>query len=118
MAGVWNCGDYSAMLMTRAKEQNWRIRIAVMFYSLQGQSGYGDTSDMYGSNGHAFCVIECTGGIWYIEPQSDATWYLVETGTDDRIEFYTHWYYDFEDTTRGTLWDGYTFFVNFYSQFA
>ena len=31
--GVWSCGDFSAMLMTRAKEMNWRVRIAIIFYS-------------------------------------------------------------------------------------
>ncbi len=116
--GVWTCGDFAAMLMTRAKEMNWRIRIAVIFYSFEGESGYGNIGDVYGSHGHAFNVIECTDGIWYIEPQSDATWYLVRSGTNDRTEFYLHWYYNFEDSTRGTIWDGYSFFVNFYSQFA
>jgi len=31
---TWMCGDYSAMLMTRAKTMNWRVRIAIMEYSL------------------------------------------------------------------------------------
>ena len=34
--GVWACGDFSAMLMTRAKEMNWRMRVCVIWYSAEG----------------------------------------------------------------------------------
>ena len=115
--GVWSCGDFAAMLMTRAKEMNWRIRIAVIFYSLEGEPYYGSTLSVYGSHGHAFNVIECTDGIWYIEPQSDGLWYIVSGGTQERIEFEIHSYYDFVDATD-TVWDGYMWWTNFYSQFA
>ena len=117
VAGLWSCGDYAAMLMTRAKEMNWRIRIAVIFYSLEGEPYYGSTVNVYGSHGHSFNVIECTDGIWYIEPQTDGVWYLVEGGTEDRTEFEIFSYYDFVDA-EDTLWDGYMWWTNFYSQFA
>lgn len=117
VAGVWSCGDYAAMLMTRAKEMNWRIRIAVIFYSLEGEPYYGSTSSVYGSHGHAFNVIECTDGIWYIEPQSDGLWYIISGVTQERIEFEIYSYYDFVDA-EDTVWDGYHWWTNFYSQFA
>ena len=115
--GVWTCGDYAAMLMTRVKEKNWRIRIAVVSYSLDGDSSYGVYNQPYGRYGHAFNVIECTDGIWYIEPQSDATWYFVNN-QDERSEFRIHWYYDLESSTLGTQWDGDTISTNYYNQFA
>jgi hypothetical protein len=116
--GVWSCGDFAAMLMTHAKEMNWRIRIAVIFYSLEGEPFYGSTASVYGSHGHAFNVVECTDGIWYIEPQSDGTWYIVTGGTHERTEFHIFTYYDFVDSTSNTLWDGLNWWTNFYSQFA
>jgi hypothetical protein len=116
--GVWTCGDFSAMLMTRAKEMNWRVRIAVISYSLQGEPYYGSTTNAYGSHGHAFNVIECIDGIWYIEPQTDGTWYIVEGGTGDRTEFAPYTYYDFVDSDLGTIWDGYNWWTNYYNQFA
>ncbi|MHA2025460.1 MAG: hypothetical protein ACW98U_06120 [Candidatus Thorarchaeota archaeon] len=116
--GVWNCGDYAAMLMTRAKEMKWRVRIAVISYSLLGNPGYGNTTDAYGSYGHAFNFIECTDGIWYIEPQTDGMWYIVDGVTQDRTEFTPYEYYDFVDSDLDTIWDGYHWWTNYYNRFA
>ena len=116
--GVWTCGDYAAMLMTRAKERNWRLRIAIIFFSFEGASGYGSYTDIYGSYGHAFNVVECTDGIWYIEPQTDGDWYIVSGSTSERTTFDVHTYYDFEDSTHSTIWDGYSFWTNFYTEFT
>jgi hypothetical protein len=44
-------------------------------------------------------------------------WYLV-TGGDQRTEFDIYTYYDFVDSTLDTLWDGYSWWTNFYGQFA
>jgi hypothetical protein len=114
---VWTCGDFAAMLMTRAKERNWRVRIAVVSYSLEGDSSYGSYNQPYGSYGHAFNVIECTDGFWYIEPQSDASWYFTNP-QDERTEFNIHQYYIFDESDSGTIWDGYTIWTNYYNQFA
>ena len=115
--GVWNCGDFAAMLMTRAKEMNWRVRIAVIGYSLQGEVGYGSTTH-YGAHGHTFNMIECTDGVWYIEPQTDGTWYIVTGITQERTEFFGYTYYNFIDSTSDTIWDGYRWWTNYYGQFA
>ncbi|GAH83494.1 unnamed protein product, partial [marine sediment metagenome] len=55
----WMCGDFSAMLMVRAKEMNWRMRISCMFWSYDGDVGWQDPTDPYGEYGHAFNVILC-----------------------------------------------------------
>jgi len=75
---TWVCGDFATMLMVRAKEMNWRMRIACMFYSFSGDAEDG-TDDPYGSYGHAFNLIFCQDGsdpdseldLYYIEPQTD-----------------------------------------------
>ncbi len=112
---VWECGDFGAMLMTRAKEMNWRVRCVIMFYSYEGELGYGNILSLYGSGGHVLNLIECEDGIWYIEPQTDEMWYFSVGGI--HIPFSVHSYYDFEDAT-GTVWDGHTFWTNFYSWFG
>jgi len=118
---VWMCGDFSAMLMTRAKAMNWRMRIAVMFYSFEGEFYYGDTSEPYGSSGHAFCFIECQDGgdsgtdldLYYIEPQTDHIWSLGSEHTSFNI-----WtIYNFI-SANGTVWDGHRFWTHHYSEFA
>ena len=118
VSNVWMCGDYAAMLMTRAKEMNWRIRIVVMFYSFEGEWGYGSTTNLYGTDGHVFNLIDCTDGIWYIEPQSDGTWYIITGITHTRTEFNVHTYYDFTDSDVESIWDGYNWWTNFYGYFG
>jgi hypothetical protein len=118
IVGAWACGDYAAMLMTRAKEMNWRVLIAVISFSFEGDLYYGNTTDAYGSSGHAFNVVECTDGIWYIEPQSDGTWYIIDDVTLQRSEFTHNRYYNFVDSNRGTIWDGYSWWTNHYNRFA
>ena len=116
VTGVWMCGDFAAMLMTHAKEMNWRFRIAVMDYSVQGDSDYGSTVGGSGQYGHAFNLIQCTDGVWYIEPQTDAMWYITSGGV--RSTFDIHTYYNFIDSTIGTVWDGYEFWSNYYNYFG
>lgn len=112
--GIWMCGDFAAMLMTRAKTQNWRMRIATAMYSYEGDSGYASQTDPYGSAGHAFNYIECIDGIWYIEPQSDGTWYF--SSGPNKVRMDIHEYYTFPFV--GSIWDGGTIWVNFYGDFA
>ncbi|TKJ26794.1 MAG: hypothetical protein CEE42_04245 [Promethearchaeota archaeon Loki_b31] len=80
----WRSGDFSAMLMVRAKEMNWRMRISCMFWSYDGDVGWQDPAEPYGSYGHAFNVIlcqDCDGDgneDWlYVEPQTDRVWYVI-----------------------------------------
>jgi len=109
----WMCGDFAAMLMTRAKTMNYRVRIVTIFYSFEGETGYGSTTDIYGSGGHAFNVIYCSDGIYYIEPQTDAVWSF----GDASLEMMIHHYYNFESYT-GSVWDGYIFWSNFWGEFG
>ena len=112
--GVWMCGDFSAMLMTRAKTMNWRVRIAVMRYSFEGEFYYGDYGEPYGSYGHAFCLIECSDGyIYYIEPQTDKIWWWTTIGY--HFEIWT--VYNFISISN-TLWTGHRFWIHHYDYFA
>ena len=110
---VWMCGDFSAMLMTRAKTMNWRIRIAIMEFSFDTNPNY-DVDTPFGAYGHAFCFIECSDGyIYYIEPQSDSIWYWSVVG----YHFVMWREYDFT-TISGTVWDGQWVSVNYYNYFG
>lgn len=117
----WKCGDFSAMLMVRAKEMNWRMRISCMFYSFQGDDGWQNPYDPYGEYGHAFNVILCqdydgdgTEDWFYIEPQTDATWYVYISG-----EYFVHYeiWYTFTGGIDGTVWQE-PYYINHYSYFA
>jgi hypothetical protein len=118
---VWMCGDFSAMLMTRAKEMNWRMRISVMFYSFEGEFYYGDYGEPYGAYGHAFCFIECEDGddsgsaldLYYIEPQTDCVWHM----GSEHVNFDIWSIYNFI-SMDGTMWDGHRFWTHHYSEFA
>ena len=118
VSGIWECGDYSAMLMTRAKLMNWRMRIAVVYFSLEGDPTYGSTSDVYGTYGHALNLIECTDGVYYIEPQSDGCWYFTSGPPTNHVHIEIHTYYDFTDDSYQSLWDGQKWWTNFYSYFG
>ena len=109
----WMCGDFSAMLMTRAKTMNWRVRIAVMEYSFLGDPNY-DINTPFGEYGHAFNFIECSDGyLYYIEPQTDSIWYWSVVG----YHFVMWSEYDFT-TMTGTVWDGQILSVNYYNYFG
>lgn len=109
----WMCGDFSAMLMTRAKTMNWRVRIAVMEFSFLGDPNY-NINTPFGKYGHAFNFIECSDGyIYYIEPQSDSIWYWSVVG----YHFVMWSEYDFT-TISGTVWDGQILSVNYYNYFG
>ncbi len=123
---VWMCGDFSAMLMVRAKAMNWRIRISIMFYSFEGESEY-DTTDPYGTGGHAFNLIVCQDGsdpdnyldVWYIEPQTDKTWWL-NYGDDNHgsYDIYTAWANTIPNTIWYNTYPNIPYWVNHYSYFA
>ncbi|TKJ24101.1 MAG: hypothetical protein CEE43_00020 [Promethearchaeota archaeon Loki_b32] len=118
----WMCGDFSAMLMVRAKAMNWRMRIACMFYSYNGDFGWQDPSDPYGSYGHAFNLIYCQDGsdsdnyldVYYIEPQSDGVWY-VHYGDYNHVHYEIWW--TFTGGISGTVWQE-PYYVNHYSYLA
>ncbi len=109
---VWMCGDYSTMLVINAKENNWRMRIAVMFYSYDVDEGYGKSA-LRGSLGHAFNLIYTQDGndlddeldVWYIEPQSDVVWNI----NYGHYEVYNYYF----GGLAGTLWQN-IFWVNYY----
>lgn len=119
---VWQCGDFSVMLMTRAKEMNWRVRIACMFYSFSGETGFGNTHP-YGSHGHAFNLIYCQDGndpdseldIYYIEPQTDKVWYVRSYYNYNHIHYSIYCYYT--GGLSGTVWPN-SYWVNHYGYFA
>lgn len=120
---TWVCGDFASMLMVRAKEMNWRMRIACMFYSFSGDAGWLSTTDPYGSYGHAFNMIYCQDGsdpdseldLYYIEPQTDAVWY-VDDGSGNHVHYTIHTTYS--GGISGTVWESGTYWVNHYSYFA
>ena len=120
---TWVCGDFASMLMVRAKGMNWRMRIACMFYSFSGDAGWLSTTDPYGSYGHAFNMIYCQDGndtdseldIYYIEPQTDAVWYVPD-GSDNHVHYTIHITYTGGIT--GTVWESGQYWVNHYSYFA
>lgn len=117
----WMCGDFAAMLMTRAKTMNWRMRISCMFWSYDGDDGWQDPTDPYGEYGHAFNVILCqdydgdgNNDWFYIEPQTDKTWYVI-IGTKSFVHFDI--WLTFTGGITGTVWIE-NFYVNHYSYFA
>lgn len=120
---IWTCGDFASMLMVRAKAMNWRIRIAIMFYSFEGESGWQSETDPYGFEGHAFNLIYVQDGndpdneldVWYIEPQNDVVWW-VNYGDDNHLHYdiWTNW----AGVVSGTVWYNNPYWVNFYSYFA
>ena len=119
---IWMCGDYAAMLMVRAKEMKWRMRIACMFFSFSSDPEFG-TTDPYGSYGHAFNFIYCQDGndpdsildIYFIEPQSDAVWYI-DDGSGNHVHYTI--YTSYSGSISGTVWEGNTYWVNHYGVFA
>lgn len=113
--GEWMCGDYSARLVINAKAKMWRMYIVIMYYSHEGDEGYGKR-DPFGEYGHAFNLIYCQDGpdpdndldIWYIEPQSDTVWQIT----------YGHYLvYTFYSGSYGTIWQT-TYWVNYYYYFG
>ena len=119
----WMCGDFAAMLMVKAKANNWRMRIAIMSWSYNGEDGW-DNPYSYGSYGHAFNLIYCQDGddpdneldIFYIEPQSDTMWWL-NYGDDNHFTHYTIWSTFSSSDYSGRVWTE-TYYVNYYNYFA
>jgi hypothetical protein len=110
---VWVCGDYSAMLMTRAKTMNWRIRIAIMEYSLSTDPNY-NVNTYEGAYAHAFCYIVCSDSyIYYIEPQTDSVWYWTT------IEYHFEMWKEYDFTgISDTVWGENWLWVNYYNYFG
>lgn len=115
---TWMCGDFSAMLMVRAKAKNWRMRIAVISFSREGDAMY-NMNYPYGEYGHAFNLIYCQDGsdsdseldLYYIEPQTDRVWWI-NYGDDNHELHYIMW---------GGYYYGYwgdPYWVNYYNYFA
>ncbi|KKL66526.1 hypothetical protein LCGC14_2144120 [marine sediment metagenome] len=112
---VWMCGEYSTMLVINAKRKNWRMYIVILYYSVDGGSGYGKRSSS-GDYGHAFNMIYTQDGddlddeldVWYIEPQSDGTWQLS----------YNHYsvYSYYPAGSIKTIWDT-IYWINYYLYF-
>ena len=109
----WMCGDFSAMLMVKAKTMNWRMRIAVMFWSFDGDPNYG-VNTPFAYYGHAFNFIVCSDGyLYYIEPQTDAIWYW------DIVEYHFRMWTEYDFTgISDTVWGETMLWVNDYSYFA
>lgn len=111
MENVWMCGDFAIRLTVNAKEKSWRMYVAIMCYSIDGEMGYG-VSNSDGSNGHAFNLIYCQDGsdpgteldVWYIEPQSDTIWQI----NYDHYIIYTYY-----NSLPETMWDT-IYWVNYY----
>lgn len=110
---TWMCGDYSAMLMTRAKTMNWRVRIAVMEYSLVTDPNY-NINTHEGAYAHAFSFILCSDNyIYYVEPQTDAVWYW--TTVEYHFEIWAEYNFTgISDTVWGENW----LWVNYYNYFG
>ena len=117
----WMCGDFAAMLMTRAKTMNWRMRISCMSYSFAGEIGWQNIFSHYGSHGHAFNVIQVQdrdgdgNNDWiYIEPQTDARWHVIIDSVP-----YVHYeiWLTFTGGISGTVWSE-PYYVNHYNWFA
>ena len=108
---VWMCGDYAARLTVNAKEKSWRMYVVILFYSLEGESGYG-IHNPEGNIGHAFNLIFCEDGadegddldVWYIEPQADTIWQL----DDGQYVAYNYYF-----GLSGTIWEE-VYWVNYY----
>ena len=108
---VWMCGDYAARLTVNAKERSWRMYVVIMFYSIDGESGYG-SHVLDGNLGHAFNLIYCQDGVdegdeldvWYIEPQADTIWQL----NYDHYSIYNY-YFSIPETVWNTV-----HWVNYY----
>ena len=108
---VWMCGDYATRLTVNAKENSWRMYVVILYYSVDGETGYGVTNPE-GNTGHAFNLIYCQDGddlgdeldVWYIEPQSDGIWQLN----------YDHYsVYNYYSGLSGTIWEE-IYWVNYY----
>ena len=116
---LWMCGDFASMLMTRAKLMEWRMRIAVMFYSYEGDDGWQDSTDPFGEYGHIFNVILCQdydgdGTLdWiYIEPQTVAVWHVYNYYND----FIHYEIWETLDDMDETVWSE-PYYINHYSYF-
>ena len=106
------CGDFSIMLIQHAKAMHWRMLFTVIEFDLYNENPNG-TERHHGNYGHAFVSINTTEGIVYIEPQTDFTWCLHETGDPEtHVEFSDWEFIDF-----GANWFGHIF-VQYYNRMA
>jgi tetratricopeptide (TPR) repeat protein len=84
------CGDFSIMLIQHAKAMHWRMLFTVIEFDYYTENPNG-TERHHGNYGHAFVSIFTTEGIVYIEPQTDYTWYLHETGDPETHVEFSDW---------------------------
>jgi hypothetical protein len=95
------CGDFSAMLMIRAKAMNWRMRIMCLSFSFSGDAHYG-IQHPSGTYGHVINCIQVQDSHqngdsdflndWiFIEPQNDNVW-VITNGTGS-CQLYYYWTY-------------------------
>lgn len=104
------CGDFSIMLIQHAKAMHWRMLLTVLEFDYYEENPTG-IEDHHGYHAHAFVSIFTAEGIVYIEPQSDFTWYLYETGDPEtHVEFSDWEFIDF-----GEDWFGHIF-VQYYNR--
>ncbi len=89
---TFTCGDFSIMLINHMREKGWRGLFVAMEYDFYGEIGAG-IPRYYGHWGHAFVAIQCTDGLWFIEPQTDGMWYWMNsTHTHlDCFDVVWHW---------------------------
>ena len=104
------CGDFSIMLIQHAKEQHWRMLLAIIEFDYYSENPTG-TQNHHGNNAHAFVSIFTTEGIVYIEPQTDYTWYLYNPGDPQTHVEFTDW----EFVDFGQEWFG-NIFVQYYNR--
>jgi len=104
------CGDFSIMLIQHAKATHWRMLFTILEFDYYDENPTG-IERHHGNYAHAFVSIFTTEGIVYIEPQTDYTWYLYETGDPEtHVEFSDWEFIDF-----GEDWFGHIF-VQYYNR--
>jgi len=104
------CGEFSIMLIQHAREKHWRMLFTIIEFDYYSENPNG-TQNHHGNHGHAFVSINTTEGMVYIEPQTDYTWYLYETGEPETYLEFGDWeFYDF-----GEEWFGHIF-VQYYNR--
>jgi len=91
----------------------WRVRIAVMEYSLVADPNY-NVKTHEGAYAHAFCFILCSDNyIYYVEPQTDSVWYW--TTVEYHFEIWAEYNFTgISDTVWGENW----LWVNYYNYFG
>ena len=104
------CGDFSIMLIQHAKAKHWRILFTTIEFDYYSENPT-EIQSHHGNYGHALVLIFTTEDIVYIEPQTDYTWYLCNTGDPQTHVEVTDW----EFVDFGQEWFGHIF-VQYYNR--